>query len=355
MAQRFNPTRLSLSGEASPIAEKVGGGVLWAAFSVSENGTLVYAKAGGPRASPIQLAWWDRGGKPVGAFGPPGIYDDFRLSPDEKRIAFSTSGADNVDVWVLDSVRGVSSRLSFDPGIDDPPMWSPDGLRVVWASNRAGSFDLYVKSANGAGPEQLLVKMGTPSGWPEDWSRDGRFLLYQIPSAGKGQDLWIAPQPSNVGGGDGKPSPYLQTEFDETHGRFSPDGHWVAYTSNESGSDEVYVQPFPKSGAKFQISTGGGTEPQWRKDGAELFYIAEDQTLMAVPVKLVGSASEPLQVGESKRLFPVPLLDTFIVGRSYEVSNDGQRFLMRTLAGGASAPPLTVVLNWQVGMKKSPR
>jgi eukaryotic-like serine/threonine-protein kinase len=345
MAQRFNPAQLSLSGEASPIAENVGGSVLWAAFSVSEKGTLVYAPVGG--ASAVQLAWWDRGGTQVSTFGPPGIYNNFRLSPDEKRITYSTSGGDNVDVWVFDSIRGVPSRLTFDPGIDDPPMWSPDGSQVVWASDRAGSFDIYIKSANGAGPEQLLVRPRASSGWPEDWSRDGRFLLYQIPGAKTGQDIWIAPQPSNAGRENREPFPYLQSEFDEKHGRFSPDGRWVAYSSNESGRDEVYVRSFPLPGARFQISADGGIEPQWRKDGTELFYIAEDRTLMAVPVKLAGAALEP---GQSKRLFPVQV-DTFIVGRSYEVSNDGQRFLIRALASGAIAPLLTVVLNWQTRLK----
>ena len=350
MAQRFNPTRLNLSGDASPIAEKVGGDVLWTAFSVSENGTLVYAPAAD--ATSVQLIWKDRTGKQVGLFGPPGIYGNFRLAPDEKRIAFANSSIDNRDVWVLDSVRGVTSRLTFDPAIDDPAIWSPDGLRVVWASNRSGAFDLYVKSANGAGPEQLLVKIGAPAGWPEDWSRDGRFILYQIPGAKTGQDLWIAPQPSADAGGDSRPFPYLQTQFDERHGRFSPDSHWVAYTSNESGREEVYVQSFPPSGAKFQISTGSGREPQWRKNGTELFYISGDRMLMAVPVRLPSSTSEPLQAGQPKPLLRVPVLDTFIVGRSYEVSNDGQRFLMPALASGATAPPLTVVLNWQTQLKK---
>src|SRR5216684_3780421 len=173
MAQRFNPTRLSLSGDASLIAEKVGGSVLWAAFSVSENGTLVYAPPGAG-TSAVQLVWWDRAGKQVGPFAPPGTYDDFRLAPDERRIVFANSSSGNRDVWILDSVRGVTSRLTFDPAVDDPPMWSPDGLRGVWASNRRGAFDLYVTSANGTGPEQLLIKMGTAAGWPEDWSQDGR-------------------------------------------------------------------------------------------------------------------------------------------------------------------------------------
>ena len=351
MAQRFNPTRLSLSGDASPVAEKVGGSVLWAAFSVSENGTLVYAP---PAAgtSTVQLVWWDRAGKQVGPFGPPGPYDNFRLAPDERRIVFANSTGDNIDVWVLDSVRGVTSRLSFDPAIDDPPMWSPDGRRVVWASNRSGAFDLYVKSANGAEPEQLLVRMGAPAGWPEDWSRDGRFIIYQIPGAKTGQDLWIVPQPVQGESSDRKPFPYLQTEFDERHGRFSPDSRWVAYSSNESGRDEVYVQSFPVPGAKFPISAGGGMEPQWRKDGTELFYISENRTLMAVPVKLASSASEPLQVGQARPLFSVPVMDTFIVGRSYEVSNDGQRFLLRAPASGEAAPSLTVVLNWQTQLKE---
>jgi eukaryotic-like serine/threonine-protein kinase len=350
MAQRFNPTRLILSGDAFPIAEKLGGNVLWAAFSVSDNGTLVFAPPAVTTA--VQLVWWDRAGKQVGTFGLPGTYENFRLGPDERRIVFANYSSDNRDVWVLDSVRGVTSRLTFDPAIDDPPMWSPDGLQVVWASNRRGAFDLYVKSANGTGPEQLLVTMGAPAGWPEDWSRDGRFIIYQIPGTKTGQDLWIAPQLAPSETGDRKPFPYLQTEFDERHGRFSPDGRWVAYSSNESGRDEVYVQSFPASGARFQISAGGGIEPQWRKDGRELFYISEDRTLMAVPVKLASSASEPLQVGQAKPLLSVPAVDPFIVGRSYEVSNDGQRFLLRALPSGANAPALTVVLNWQAQFKK---
>jgi len=348
MAQRFDPNGVKLSGDAVPIAETIGGDPLWGAFSASGDGTLVYAPVGG--ATTVQIVWRDRTGKQMALFGPSGAYDRFRLSPDEKRLAFSWLQADNQDLWVLDSVRGVPSRLTFDLSVDDPAMWSPDGQRIVWASNRAGGFNLYVKSANGAGAEQLLIKMGTPTGWAEDWSEDGRFILYQIPGAKTGQDLWIAPQSS--GGADSKPYPYLQTEFDEQHGRFSPNGKWVAYTSNESGRQEVYVQSFPASGAKFQISTGGGREPHWRKDGTELFYIGEDRTLTAVPVKLGGSASESFQAGQAKPLFPLSILSTFIVERSYEVSNDGQRFLTPVIPGGASAPPLTVVLNWQAALKK---
>jgi len=234
----------------------------------------------------------------MGLFGPPGPYSRFRLAPDERRIVFDYS---SLDIGVLDSVRGVTSRLTFDPAADNAPMWSPDGLRIVWASNRNGPFDLYIKSASGTDQEELLIKMGTGTGWGTDWSRDGRFILYQMPGAKTGQDLWVAPQ-----FGDRKPFPYLQTQFDEQEGRFSPDGKWVAYVSNESGRDEIYVQAFPPSGAKFQISSGGGSEPQWRMDGTELFYLAADQMLMAVPVKLGRSGSESFQVGLPKPLMAVP-------------------------------------------------
>ena len=345
MAQPFDLARLRMSGDLFPVAERVGisAYVGLGAFSLSENGTLAYG-AGGSTA--IQLAWTDRAGKPMGLFGPPGAYNRFRLAPDEKRIAFDDA---NPDVWVLDSVRGVTSRLTFDPAVDNIPMWSPDGLRVLWPSNRNGLFDLYIKSANGTGQEELLIKMsaGGSVGWGTDWSRDGRFILYQMPGAKTGQDLWIAPQ-----FGDRKPFPYLQTQFDEQEGRFSPDGKWVAYVSNESGRDEIYVQSFPVSGAKFQISSGGGSEPQWRKDGTELFYLAVDQMLMAVPVKLGRSGSESFQVYVPKPLMALPPAAVpSAPARSYAVSNDGQRFLIPNVAGGGTGPPLTVVLNWQAGLK----
>jgi hypothetical protein len=345
MAQRFNPVALTLSGDAVPLAQRIGGDPIWGAFSASGNGTLAYAPSAG--AGAMQLVWKDRAGKQVGLFGPPGVYDRFRLSPDEKQISFSMLVASENDIWVMDSVRGVSSKLTFDPAIDDPPMWAPDGQRIVWASSRAGGFDLYIKPASG-GTDQLLLKMGTPTGWAEDWSQDGRYILYQIPGAKTGQDLWIAPQAAGGAPAD-KPFPYLQTQFDEEHGRFSPDGHWVAYSSNESGRQEVYVQPFPVTGAKFQVSSGGGREPHWRKDGTELFYIGEGRTLTAVSVTL---GSKGFQAEQPKRLFPLSILSNFIIGRNYEVSNDGQRFLTPIIPDGGSAPPLTVDLNWQAMLKK---
>jgi eukaryotic-like serine/threonine-protein kinase len=236
MAQSFDIAQLRLIGDQFPVAERVGSmgtATIFGAFSLSDNGMLAY---GAGSSSTIQLAWVGRAGKPMGSFGPPASYSHFRLAPDERRITFDAGQSGNLDVWVLDSIRGVTSRLTFDPAIDNLPLWSPDGLRIVWSSNRGGGFDLYIKSANGTGPEELLIKMGTATGWATDWSKDGRFLLYQRPGEKTGQDLWIAPQ-----FGDRKLFPYLQTQFDEQEGQFSPNGKWVAYVSNESGRDEVYV------------------------------------------------------------------------------------------------------------------
>jgi Tol biopolymer transport system component len=338
-AQAFDPQRLRLSGEMVPLAEPVGTEMLGdlAAFSVSDNGVLAYSS--GQEGASRELVWLDRTGKQIGSVGPPGEYNNFRLSPDEKRIVIDRSSAQSsADIWVLDILRGVTSRLTFDPAINDLPIWSPDGLRVLFPSNRKGSFDLYIKAASGAGQEEPLVKLGTLHAWATDWSRDGRFILYEIPGVDTGQDLWIAPL-----FGDRKPFPYLRTQFNEGEGAFSPDGRWIAYVSDESGRDEIYVQAFPPSGEKRLISTGGGSEPYWRKDGMELFYVAADRNLMAVPIKL-GTTITP---GTPKSLFPVPLSEQ---QHSFAVTGDGQRFLVSRLVG--EMPPITVVLNWEAALKK---
>ncbi len=359
MAQPFDPNQLRLTGEVFPLAEQVGELTIGvAAFSASGNDTLAF----GPGGSGIeQLAWVDRSGKQKEPAGPPASYRRFRLSPDDKRIAMDrTDAQSNSDIWVLDLARLAASRLTFDPGAENNAVWSPDGLRVVYASarsGRSGGYDLYVKSANGAGQEQLLVKAGTPNLWPTDWSRDGRFILYNVPSGKTKQDLWIVPQ-----WGDRKPFPYLQSEFNEQNGTFSPDGRWVAYDSDESGREEIYVQSFPVSGAKFQISTDGGSEPRWRSDGTELFYVAADRNLMAVPVKLNKHPSQPassqpspsppsFEAGLPKPLFPVPATG---FRTSYAPAYNGQRFLILTPAegDGGAVSPITVFTNWQEVLKK---
>ena len=350
MAQAFDPGGLRLTGAVFPVAEHVANYLALGLFSISSTGILTYL-SGSDVQTEAQVVWKNRMGAVTGNFGPTGGYSGFRLSPDNKRIVYQD--APGTDVWVLDSLRGVPSRLTFDTGQDNFPMWSPDGTRVLWASNRRGSYDLYAKAANGTGEDQLLVKMGTPTGWATDWSRDGRFILYQKPGEKTGQDLWIAPQGTAPGSAGSEPYAFLATQFDERDGRFSPDGKWIAYVSNETGLNEIYVQSFPLSGAKFQVSNGGGTQPQWGSDGAngtELFYLASDRMLTAVPVKFPRSAGESFELGASKPLFPVSVAGGPIE-RDYQVSRDGQFFLVWGNPGSGTAPPLTVVLNWQAGLK----
>ena len=196
--------------------------------------------------------------------------------------------------------------------------------------------------------------MGTATGWATDWSRDGRYILYQRPGEKTGQDLWVAEQPANGkddGKGERQPVAYLNTQFDELEGRFSPDAKWVAYTSNESGVHEIYVQSFPLSNTKVPISTGGGSEPQWSEDGTELFYLRADRTLMAVPI--THSPADPFKPGLPALLFKVPsVLVTGITSRSYAVGKDGKRFLVANGESAGNAVPLTVLLNWRAGVKK---
>jgi len=337
MAQRFDPERGQLSGEIIPVADRILTlGTLRGAFTASASGVLAYGS--GTEASRT-LVWVDQEGKELESSDAPSDYRDLRLSPDERRIVIDRSMEGNSDIWVMDMARHVLYRLTSDPAVDNLPIWSPDGSRVLFPSNRSGSFDLYVKSAAGTGQEQVLVKMGTPTGWATDWSRDGKFILYEMPGADTGEDLWIAPQ-----FGDGKPYPYLHSPFNEQSGRFSPDGHWIAYVSDESGRNEVYVQAFPLSGERQLISNAGGTEPQWRGDGSELFYVAGDRNLMAVPVKL-GTTFQP---GVPKPLGLIP--GNGNARWTYAISKDGQRILKNKASGEMN--PITVVLNWEAGLKK---
>jgi Tol biopolymer transport system component len=336
VAQAFDQKRMELTGEPMHLAEQV------SSFSASASGVLVYGDSiqSGETAGQ-ELIWVNPKGKKLGSASAPGRFDNFRLSPDEKRVVFDRPGSEfQQDIWILDLVRGVPLRLTFDPACDNLPIWSPDGLRVLFPSNRNGSFDLYLKSASGTGKDELLIRLGTPTGWSTDWSRDGRFILYQIPGAGTGQDLWISPQ-----FGDKKSFPYLQTEFNEQAGVFSPDGKWIAYVSNESGRDEIYVQSFPRSGSKYQISTGGGSEPSWARDGTRLLYVATGRNLVAVPITIKPSFEPGL---------PEPLISLTAKAQlhSYAVTADGQRFLTVVPAVGEALATVTVVVNWPAALKK---
>jgi Tol biopolymer transport system component len=313
------------------------------AFSASATGTLAF-KGSDSATDASKLAWFDRSGKSLGLLGQPGVFGNVSFSPDGKRLVVDRieGNTRSRHVWTIDVRRQVLSRLNAGQADDYAPAVSANG-RVAFTSGA----DLYLTLASGAAQPELLLKSPTVK-HANDWSPDGRFLLFDDHHAAQRQDLWILPL-----GGDRKPIPLLVTAADEAPAQFSPDGKWVAYSSDEAGRREIYVRDFapdrvPAIGSsKFQISTTGGDKPRWRRDGKELYYIAPDGRLMAVPVKVAPTFSPAA---------PVPLFNINASSYSffpYDVASDG-RFLINTLgdSGTPSSTPITVVLNWMAVLKK---
>lgn len=332
-AQRLNLNSFQPVGDALPVARRVAADPnLFAnvALSASAAGPVAFRASGAER----QLIWLDRSGRQIGTVGgrdgdqPFGI----RLSPDGRSAALSRTVAGNTDVWLIEVARGVLRRFVSNSARDYEVLWSPDGTRIVFSSDRMGVLDLFEKAVTGSETEALLLAT------PEhknlfDWSLDGRFILFGTQNSKTGQDIWALPL-----AGDRKPLVVAQTPFQESEGRFSPDGRWVAYGLNESGRSEIYVQPFPGPGGKVQISTGGGNFPQWRRDGREIFYLAPDNRLMAVPV--LQNSGSALEAGTPTSLF------TTRPGSEFAASPDGQRFLVNT-AVEDSTSPITIIFNWK--------
>jgi Tol biopolymer transport system component len=298
--------------------------------------------AGGTR----QLTWLDRSGKTVGYVGAPDAagLNAVELSPDGKRVAvYRAVNSSNSDIWLFDTARGVPTRFTFDAAADSQPLWSPDGSRVVFNSNRTGPYNLYAKLSSGAGTDELLVESDRNK-LPTDWSSDGRFLLYRGNDPRTGFDLWVLPM-----SGEKKPFPFLKTPFEEREGQFSPDGKWIAYQSNESGRFEIYVQPFPGPGGKFQISTNGGAQPRWNKNSKEIFYVSLDSKMMATPVNL-SPDGQSLETSVPVAMFPVRIALGPLPGtnkQQYAVSSDGQQFLVNLAVDEGTTPPITIIYNWK--------
>jgi dipeptidyl aminopeptidase/acylaminoacyl peptidase len=343
MGVPFDPQRLRIAGDVFPVVEGVGtaGNTSNGAFSVSSNGVFAYGN-NGLVAKGDEMVWKDRTGKLLGTVGQPAQMAGVALSPDGKKVLFSifNMARDASDLWLMDTDRPVPSRSTFRPGISADGIWSPDGKTISFQSdNRI----IYRKPSDGTGKEEMLLGEGI-NNRPLDWSRDGKFVLYESTGVTAGDDLWLLPME-----GDHKPVPYLQTPFNEGDAQFSPDGHWMAYASNESGQPQVYVQGIPASGAKWQISPAGGVQPRWRRDSKELFYISADQKLMAVPIK----SGPGFEAGTPQPLFELDPIFASLMGRySYQPAADGQRFLVLQIVGGAAPPPINVVVNWQSALKK---
>jgi dipeptidyl aminopeptidase/acylaminoacyl peptidase len=342
-AQRFDPARQELNGDPVAVAQNPAGGPAGATVSVSDTGSIAYRTASAPVRR--QFVWFDRSGKAIGDVGSTGVMSNPSLSPDDQRvIGYRGNPVDgNVDIWMLDTRRGAFSRVTSDVSDDVAPVWGPDGDHIVFSSNRKGSHDLYRKSAVAGGNEELLLANGEEK-TGSDWSSDGRFVLFESRDVKRRSDVWALPLD-----GHGKPIPVAQSDFEELRGQFSPDGKWVAYQSDESGRYEIYVQSFPGPGHKFPISTGGGTQVRWRGDGKELFYITLDERLMAVPIRFGAGAQAP-EVGAPVALFAPPLggfIQQADFRHQYDVSSDGQRFLVATTVAEGPTSPISVILNWK--------
>lgn len=355
MAQRFDDNRLELIGEPIPLAEHVGYYLNYGFFSASTNGILIYRSETSQLG---QLTWYDRQGRVLGTVGESGLYQGLALSPDgtQAAVGLQTSAQSSLlaDVRLLDFVRGTKTRLTFGQGLNISPTWSPDGSHIIFASTReTRDADLYQKPASGAKNEELLLE-SSESKYPTSWSSDGRFLLYTAINPKTGRDLWVLPLE-----GDHKPIPFMITDFGETDGRFSPDMRWIAYVSDESGSDEIYVRGFSATSARpssegegrWLISKGGGTGPRWRRDGKELFYRAPNGNMMVVEIM----ADHGFRAATPKPLFQAPpdltTLSTFYSHSTWDVSPDGNRFLLASPSIESSSS-FNVVLNWTALLKK---
>jgi serine/threonine protein kinase len=343
VAQAFDAGRLALTGEPTPIITGAKGGPNYRRFSVSDNGVLVWQ---GPWQRDYQLVWYDRSGKQTGEIDAPvkvAVGQSPMLSPDGKRLAvrrtLSTAGVDS-NIWVVDLDKGTGQRITST--FSQMPVWSPDGSRIAYNNGN----NIVVKAANGSGEAETLLPLTV---FPAAWSPDGRFILFMERGVKTRMDLWALPM-----FGDKKEFLLSNSPFDEQNPQLSPDGRWLAYTSDETGNYQIYVRAFSADGKlapdKKVISTTGGTSPVWRRDGSELFFIAADGQMMAASVKTGGA--------EFEFAAPKPLFKTRTMSleggiyHEYDVSPDGQRFLIGTLVGDTKAPTPTVIMNWTALVKK---
>ena len=338
-AQALDIEHGTLAGDPVTIADTVGYDALdhYGGFSASASGMVAYRRSAGLST---QLTWFNRKGVIAGTVGAPdvdGLDTRFpELSADGRRVALDRSVQSNTDVWLIDVLTGVATRFTFDAAIDRRPLWSPDGMKIIFESNRKNAFDLYTTASSGVGAEQLLHGSANQKR-AYSWSHDGRFVLYGENSPTTGSDLWALTMQE-----DRKRVGIATTPFDERNGQFSPDDQWVAYQSDESGRLEIYVVSFPAGRSKRQVSTGGGAWPRWRPDGKELFFVALDGRMMGATILASRTGFEMAA--------PTTLFETHIqTGRAnkdpYDVSRDG-RFLMDVVTNDPMTSPITLLLNW---------
>jgi Tol biopolymer transport system component len=339
VAHRFDVDQLKLIGDPVPLADHVNANGTRAAYSVSENGLVAYLE--GTSASDLsEFLWLDRTGKELGKEGEPGLYSDVALSPDSKWLAYAVreTADGNRDLWLRDLQRHTSSRFTFNPGDDFRPTWSPDGKTIYFASNRGDElYRCYSKPANGTGSETVVVQDSKSHFLPASFSTDGKLLSLDRFGAGSIPAVVVT-----AADGSGEPT-VLTAENPQSSGRFSPDGRFISYTSNETRALEVYVQSWPPGAGKWQVSQGGGSQARWRSDGKELFYRNQDFDYFAVPVTLDSQFS----LGMPKPMFRRRTVTGGSQGTmGWTIAPDGQKFLLNATIGDASRSTFTVVMNW---------
>jgi Tol biopolymer transport system component len=350
MAQAFDERRLELFDAPILVSERVHSYLDTATVSASDNDVLVFKSA----TQNSQLAWVDRQGRAVGRPSEPGLFGGISLSPDATRLAVvrvNPQVTSSATLWLLDVPGPASSR--FASASAEGPVWSPDGSRIVFASGGSGFENVLLrKPTGGNGQEEQLLRSDDRLS-PTSWSGDGRFVLYVVVDSKTNSDLWVLA----LDGGSPKPLPFLRSEAAESQGQFSPTPggppRWVAFTSNESGRDDVELRTFPDAQNRMVVSSGGGHSPRWRKDGKELFYLASDGMVMSVAI-----SDNPVRIGTAIPLFRAPRGFSTLnaTGRRgpapWDVTPDGQRFLFVAPVEAAGASEFIVVLNWQNGLAK---
>jgi len=343
MARPFDVETVSFLGDATPVSEDVMviTGARLGAFSVSETGLLIYNTGAVDLRS--ELVWFSRDGIEAGSLGIGNLFFDLAISPDGRyaSVAELESGAGTPDVWVFDLQRNLRTRFTFDSTNDWYPAWSPDGSQIAFASSRNGTNDIWVKGVGGSGEAELLYEEPEFNLHPQSWSPDGTLLIYERVSPDNNSDIWA------VGPDGSQPTGLVASSFDETYPTVSPDGRWMAYVSDESGSNEVYVTTFPEPARRWQISTDGGTYPRWRDDGSELFFVRAGGDLH---VSEIDGSGQALVVGEISHIFSWNM--SAGLRNTFDVSPDGQRVLLIRGLASSETEPLRVVLNWDTELEE---
>jgi serine/threonine protein kinase/Tol biopolymer transport system component len=345
VAQKFDTRTLSVSGTPLPVAQhaEVNAIIYRGIMTASDNGLLVFGTGSGQQGS-YTMNWTDRAGKVLGTIGDPAEYTDPRISHDGTKLAVSIdTGEGGNNIWVFDLVHGTRNRVTFGNGINGGATWSPDDKSLIFSSGRGGVYQLYQQPADGSGEAHRLTDSTNPE-VAGIWSRDGKYLAYTVPaSAGVNSQIWLLPFAAGA-----KPYPFIRGSYDVLNPVISPDSKWLAFSSNETGHDEVYVVPLAGGPGKWQVSSGGGIEPRWSASGDEISYMSSAGDLMLASLKPTANS---IVVGSVTKLFHVGETSALNIFR-YDIDPDGKRFLVMSVGAPAQAEPLTVVANWTALLPK---